>query len=99
MDLAERFGDEFDDGTFIIPIALSRQELANLISTTFETTVRVMSKFKRNQIIDTTAEGFVIRDFSRLRTAASSVLACEINQKLFREYLLDHSDLVAARYR
>lgn len=74
LDLAERFGDEFDDGTFIIPIALSRQELANLISTTFETTVRVMSKFKRNQIIDTTAEGFVIRDFSRLRTAASNVL-------------------------
>ncbi len=74
LELAERFGDEFDDDTVVIPIALSRQDLANLVSTTFETTVRVMSKWKKGKVIDTTADGFVISDVEKLRASASSVL-------------------------
>ena len=74
LELAERFGDEFEDDTVVIPIALSRQDLANLVSTTFETTVRVMSKWKKGKIIDTTADGFVISDVEKLRASASSVL-------------------------
>jgi CRP-like cAMP-binding protein len=74
LELAERFGDEFEDDTVVIPIALSRQDLANLVSTTFETTVRVMSKWKKGKFIDTTADGFVISDVEKLRSTASSVL-------------------------
>jgi len=74
LDLTERFGDEFEDDTFVIPIALSRQDLANLISTTFETTVRVMSKWKKAGVLETKSDGFVVRDIEHLRTSASSVL-------------------------
>jgi CRP/FNR family transcriptional regulator len=74
LELAERFGDEFDDDTVVIPIPLSRQDLANLISTTFETTIRVMSKWKKAGVMDTTSDGFVVRDMDHLRSAASSVL-------------------------
>lgn len=75
IDLADRFGDEFEDDTVIIPIALSRQDLANLVSTTFETTVRVMSKWKKAGTLDTTADGFVVRNMAQLRETAATVLA------------------------
>lgn len=74
LDLAERFGDELEDGSLIIPLALSRQDLANLVSTTFETTVRVMSKWQKAGVLTTSQDGFVVRDVDRLEKAASSVL-------------------------
>lgn len=74
LDLAERFGDELDDDTLVIPLTLSRQELANLVSTTFETTVRVMSKWQKTGVIETSQEGFLVRDVASLTKAASSVL-------------------------
>ena len=74
LDLAERFGDEFEDDTVVIPIALSRQDLANLVSTTLETAIRTMSRWQKAGIVETNADGFVLRDMAKLREAASSVL-------------------------
>lgn len=70
LDLGERFGDEFDDGTTRIPIALSRQDLANLVSTTFETTIRVMSRWQKAGWLETTSEGFVLRNIDGLHETA-----------------------------
>jgi CRP-like cAMP-binding protein len=75
LDLAERFGDELDDDTVVIPLALSRQDLANLVSTTFETTVRVMSRWQKAGWVQTTEDGFVLRNVEALAQAARSVLA------------------------
>jgi CRP-like cAMP-binding protein len=75
LDLAERFGDELDDDTVVIPIALARQDLANLVSTTLETTIRVMSRWQKAGWVDTKHDGFVLRDVGALKDTARSVLA------------------------
>ena len=64
LDLSRRFGDDFDDGSVSIPIALSRQELASLVSTSFETAIRVMSKWQKKGVLETRPDGFVIRTWS-----------------------------------
>ncbi|HQP34866.1 MAG TPA: Crp/Fnr family transcriptional regulator [Polyangiaceae bacterium] len=74
LDLSRRFGDDFDDGSVSIPIALSRQELASLVSTSFETAIRVMSKWQKKGVLETRPDGFVIRDMELLRQAAATVL-------------------------
>jgi CRP-like cAMP-binding protein len=58
--LAERFGDEQEDGTLVVPIVLSRTELACLVGATVETTIRVLSRWQKAGLLSTTSEGFVI---------------------------------------
>lgn len=70
VQLEERFGDEFDDGTMKVPVALSRQELADLVSTSFETAIRAMTKWEREGIVETTQHGFEIRNGKVLREIA-----------------------------
>lgn len=70
MQLDERFGDEFDDGTIRVPVALSRQELADLVSTSFETAIRAMTRWEREGIVETTPNGFTIHNRVELHRAA-----------------------------
>ncbi len=72
--LVERFGDEFDDGVHI-PVALSRGELASLVGATVETTIRAMSRWQKQRLVETTAEGFRLPDPGWL--ARSSVVGAE----------------------
>lgn len=65
--LAERFGDEREDGAVVVPVRLSRQELSTLVGATVETTIRAMSRWRNAGVVDTTPEGFVLRDPQRLR--------------------------------
>jgi CRP/FNR family transcriptional regulator len=62
LNLYERFGDELEDGSCIVPVVLSRQELAELVSTSFETAIRVMTRWEREGIASTTTNGFVIEN-------------------------------------
>jgi CRP/FNR family transcriptional regulator len=48
-------------GTFI-PLALSRQELADMTGTTIETAIRIMSRWGKQDIVRTEQDGFVIAD-------------------------------------
>lgn len=66
--LNERFGDDFEDGTSEIPVALSRRDLAELVATSFETAIRVMSRWEREGLLETTRRGFTLRDVGRLAT-------------------------------
>lgn len=59
--LAERTGHKTDDGVFI-PISLSRQDVADLVGTTIETAIRVMSRWHKEGIVQTERNGFRIRD-------------------------------------
>lgn len=65
--LTERFGDERDDGSAVVPVRLSRHELARLVGATTETTSRAMSRWRREGVVDTTADGFELRHPDRLR--------------------------------
>jgi len=66
LKLYERFGDDFDDGTSRIGVPLSRQELADMVSTSFETAIRVLSRWEREGIVRTDADGFTLSDLPRL---------------------------------
>ncbi|HEY5957014.1 MAG TPA: Crp/Fnr family transcriptional regulator [Polyangiaceae bacterium] len=66
LSLYERFGDELEDNSKVIPLALSRQELADLVSTSFETAIRVMTRWEREDVVATTPNGFLIRDREQL---------------------------------
>ena len=64
--LLDRFGDELDDGSSIVPVNLSRAELASLVGATIETTIRTMSRWHKEGLVSTQPEGFVVHDFPRL---------------------------------
>ncbi|MGZ7040877.1 MAG: Crp/Fnr family transcriptional regulator [Thermoanaerobaculia bacterium] len=66
LTLAERLGSKRDDGVFI-PLPLSRQEIADLIGTTLETAIRLMSRWQKDAIVLTDKDGFVIPDVAALR--------------------------------
>ncbi len=70
LKLAEDEGRATGDGAVHIPVALSRQELADLAGTTIETTIRILSRWGKAGVVETTTDGFVIRDRSALETLA-----------------------------
>jgi CRP/FNR family transcriptional regulator len=63
--LAERVGQKTKDGIFI-PIALSRQDIADLVGTTVETAIRILSRWQKEGIVETDKKGFRISDLSLL---------------------------------
>ncbi|AAC06741.1 Crp/Fnr family transcriptional regulator [Aquifex aeolicus] len=52
LELAEKAGEK-KDGRIIIRLPLTRQDIAEMTGTTVETTIRVMSKWKKQGIINT----------------------------------------------
>lgn len=59
--LAERIGESGQNGPFV-RIALSRRDIADLVGTTVETAIRVMSRFHKEGIVETEKKGFSIRN-------------------------------------
>ncbi len=70
LSLAERMGRETPDGTEI-PIVLSRQEIAELVGTTVESAIRVMSRWNREGLLITARDRFVIPDRDKLKAEAN----------------------------
>jgi len=69
LKLAAEMGREERGGTFI-PLALSRQELADMTGTTIETAIRIMSRWGKEEIVHTEKDGFVILDRRTLEATA-----------------------------
>ena len=66
VTLYDRFGDELDDESQLIPVVLSRRELSQLISTSLETVIRIMTRWEREGLVATTPLGFIIKRRSEL---------------------------------
>jgi CRP-like cAMP-binding protein len=58
--LADRFGDEREDSSTVIPVVLSRTALAWLVGARVETVIRAMTRWQREGWIETNREGFII---------------------------------------
>jgi CRP-like cAMP-binding protein len=69
LKLAQDMGRSHPDGTYI-PLTLSRQELADMIGTTIETSIRIMSRWGKDDIVRTEKDGFVVVDRPALETVA-----------------------------
>jgi CRP-like cAMP-binding protein len=70
LTLADRLGTPRDAGVFI-PLGLSRQELADLLGTTLETAIRLMSRWQKDELVLTEKSGFFIPSVDRLRDLAN----------------------------
>jgi CRP-like cAMP-binding protein len=66
LTLADRVGEPRERGVFI-SLALSRQEIADLIGTTLETAIRLMSRWQKDGVVQTEKSGFVVPDLGALR--------------------------------
>ena len=70
-DLGARNGIKESHG-ISLPMRLTRQDMANMIGATTETVIRIMSRFKREQLVSGTANRLVILSLERLKAIASS---------------------------
>ena len=59
--LGQRMGQKRGEGVFV-PLPLARQEIADLVGTTVETAIRVMSRWQKEGWVETEKKGFWIRD-------------------------------------
>lgn len=66
LTLADRVGLPKDEGVNI-PLTLARQEIADLIGTTLETAIRLMSRWQKDELVLTDKSGFRIPKIGDLR--------------------------------
>lgn len=59
-----------EHGGLFVPLALTRQELADMTGTTIETAIRVMSRWAKGGVVATRDDGFVVLDPQRLAQIA-----------------------------
>jgi CRP-like cAMP-binding protein len=71
LKLGSEMGRADRGGTFI-PLALSRQELADMTGTTIETCIRIMSRWNKDDIVRTDKDGFVVLDRPELERVGAS---------------------------
>ncbi len=69
LKLATDMGQPRPDGVFI-PLALSRQEIADMIGTTIETSIRIMSRWGKDDLVRTEKDGFLVVDRPSLEAIA-----------------------------
>ena len=68
--LLRDYGRPVDDGAMLVELPLSRQELADLAATSFETAIRVMTRWGDEHFVETTRDGFIVRNPGRLANLA-----------------------------
>jgi len=71
LKLADKMGKPTAQGT-AIPMALSRQDLADLTGTTIETCIRIMSRWGKDGLVRTEKDGFVLLDRAALEKLAQA---------------------------
>ncbi|MDJ0764763.1 MAG: Crp/Fnr family transcriptional regulator [Myxococcota bacterium] len=75
LKLADRIGEESGDADITIPLVLSRQDIADLVGTTVETAIRVMSRWRKMDIVTNDKRGICIRDRETLEDLAAGITA------------------------
>jgi CRP/FNR family transcriptional regulator len=71
LALSARMGKEVDGGVEI-PLQLSRQEIADLVGTTVESAIRVMSRWGREGLVVTREKGFLVPSREKLAAVIES---------------------------
>lgn len=69
LKLSEQSGKQTADG-IVIEMRLTKQDIADMVGTTVETSIRTMSKFKKNGLVTEKAGKVCIINLSGLHTAA-----------------------------
>jgi len=69
LKLAADIGQKRAEGIFVA-LVLSRQEIADMIGTTIETAIRIMSRWGKDNIVRTEKDGFLVVNREALETMA-----------------------------
>jgi CRP-like cAMP-binding protein len=69
LKLSDRLGQPRGQALFV-PLALSRQDLADLAGTTMETSIRIMSRWGKEGVVTTETNGFWVRSREELESLA-----------------------------
>jgi CRP/FNR family transcriptional regulator len=72
LKLARKTGAKTEDGGLQINMKLTKQDIAEMVGSTVETTIRVMSRFEKAGLIKTAAGRIVIRNRKGLASVAQS---------------------------
>ncbi|MFI5299059.1 MAG: Crp/Fnr family transcriptional regulator, partial [Polyangiales bacterium] len=75
LDFDARFGDVSGDDAEVVPVVLTRYELALLIDAAVETTIRAIRRLEKDGVVETTSAGFVLHDRAVLEELAHGVAA------------------------
>jgi len=67
IKLADKTGAK-TDGAVVIDMKLTKQDIAEMVGTTVETSIRTMSKFKKLGIITEKGGKIIIRDLNKLKS-------------------------------
>ena len=70
LRLAEKLGEK-KGSQVVIPLALSRQDIADMVGTTIETAIRIMSRWSRDGLVRTERASFVIESMAALEKIVS----------------------------
>lgn len=70
LGLAERHGEAREDGSVRLKLRLTHQELASLVASTRETTTSLLSRFRRDGLVETEGRWLRILDPDGLRRLA-----------------------------
>ncbi len=66
LAMRESFGEPLPDGAVRLDIRLTREELASMLGTTVETTVRNLTRFKQKNLIGFDKKDIILKDISGL---------------------------------
>lgn len=67
VKLSDKTGEKTPEGV-VINMKLTKQDIAEMVGTTVETSIRTMSKFTKAGLVSTKAGKIVIRDLDRLKS-------------------------------
>lgn len=70
LKLADKAGEKTGKGAVVINMKLTKQDIAEMVGTTVETAIRVMSKFKKAGVIYAEGGNIVVKNLEALRRAA-----------------------------
>jgi len=71
LKLADKIGEKKNDESIFIDMRLTKQDIAEMVGTTVETTIRVMSRFKRSGLVSDDSGKIIIRDIEKLKSVVS----------------------------
>lgn len=68
LKLSDKIGDKTDNNAAIINMKLTKQDIAEMVGTTVETSIRVISKFKKSGIMAEKDGKIIIKNLDLLRS-------------------------------
>jgi len=72
LKLADRLGEN-EGGRVRIPVSMTRQDIADMVGSTVETAIRIVSRLSKEGLIETKGKTIIIKDIERLKSLPEEI--------------------------